>query len=553
VPGVKARRRAADLFLGPPGPRFSMLAFSPLPQRTPRRLLGGCALALLALAPSAQAATRYAAPAGTGSACAATAPCAVAEAVSGAAGGDEVVLAGGDYDVAATLKATVSLTIQGVAGQPRPRLIGATSLTTDTLHLSAGGTARHLEIQGRGSSGAALRLRGAVGEDLVLLSTSETGAAAILKASPGGTLLRDTLAVCRACGDGALAFKDDQNQDHGTATAAAVTAVSAGSSAAVHSTVQDGTVTLVDVTASGDDADVTGLADSPVRVSYSAFRRAASRGLSDGDGNVGPATFVDAAGGDYHQAAGSVTLDAGVADPRAGAVDLDGAPRVAGSAPDIGAYEGVGVAAPTATTLSSPLGGAGAAGDPLHGSLAPAGTPVLHRAVAVAPASGKVLVRLPDSARAVALADATKLPLGSEIDARQGVVRLTSAVSAGASQTGLFSGGRFRVRQGPGRRPFTQLVLSGGDFSPCGRGTAAARAARKGPSRRLWGRDNGGRFQTVGRSASATVRGTRWLTEDSCAGTRVTVAQGAVTVRPRHGGRAVTVRAGHSRLVRAPR
>ena len=99
-------------------------------------------------------------------------------------------------------------------------------------------------------------------------------------------------------------------------------------------------------------------------------------------------------------------------------------------------------------------------------------------------------------------------------------------------------------------RPMTQLVLSGGDFSHCGR-AAAARAKRKGPARQLWGRDKGGHFSTIGRSASATVRGTRWLTADTCAGTRVTVSQGAVTVRPRHGGRAVTVRAGHSHLVRA--
>jgi ferric-dicitrate binding protein FerR (iron transport regulator) len=67
----------------------------------------------------------------------------------------------------------------------------------------------------------------------------------------------------------------------------------------------------------------------------------------------------------------------------------------------------------------------------------------------------------------------------------------------------------------------------------------------------LWGRDNGGRFATIGRSAAATVRGTRWLTEDTCAGTRVSVDQGAVVVRPTGKGRAVTVRAHHSRLVRA--
>jgi hypothetical protein len=519
------------------------------------RLLGASALAVLAVSPDAQAATRYAAPAGTGAGCAEAAPCALADAVGGAASGDEVVLASGDYDVSATLKATVSLTVQGVAGQPRPRLVGSASLSADTLNLNAGGTARHLEIQGHGPSGAALRLRGAVGEDLVLASSSATGAAAILVATAGGALLRDTLAICRGCGDGAIDFKETQNQNGGTATAAAVTAVATGPAPAIQSSIQDGTATLVDVIAGGESEDVTGLRGAPVRISYSAYRADAASGVSAGPGNVGPAIFADAAGGDFHQAAGSPTLNAGILDVRAGAVDLDGAPRVSGSAPDIGAYEGVGPAPPAAgaapTALDSPFGSSGA-DDPLSGSLAPAGHAVLHRTVAVAPAKGTVLVRLPNSARAVALDAAAKLPLGSEIDARAGTVRLTSAASAATSQTGLFSGGRFRVRQGRGTKPFTELVLSGGDFSRCPR-AAVARAARKGPSRRLWGRDKGGRFATIGRSASATVRGTRWLTEDTCAGTRVTVAEGAVAVQPRRAGRAVTVRAGHSRLVRARR
>ena len=68
--------------------------------------------------------------------------------------------------------------------------------------------------------------------------------------------------------------------------------------------------------------------------------------------------------------------------------------------------------------------------------------------------------------------------------------------------------------------------------------------------RKLWGRDGGGRFRTRGRSSSATVRGTVWLTEDRCDGTRVVVREGAVDVRPNRGGRARRVRAGRSLLVR---
>jgi hypothetical protein len=517
------------------------------------RCLGAAAVAALVAAPSASAAMRYAAPAGSGSACTADAPCAVADAVAKAASGDDVVLASGTYPVTATIKATVALTVEGTPGQPRPRLLGDPSLAGDTLALAAGGTARRLDIAGTGKTGAALDMRGGTGEDLILYSSSQNGAAAMLKATRGGTLLRDALAVCRACGDGAVSFTDGQDDDAG-AVAAGVTAVASGSSTAIDSSVSHGTVALVDVIAGGGGDDIDGLKDSPVRVSHSSFRAAASRAISDGGGNVGPAVFVDAAGGDFHQAAGSPTIDAGIVDARTGGVALDGSPRIDGAAPDIGAYEGVGPASgglhTGVTAIGLPAGAPGTGTDPLGGDLAPAGKPAIHRTVAVGTAAGTVLVRLPGSARAVPLDDAAKLPLGSEIDATAGTVRLTSAVSAATSQTGLFSGGRFRVRQTAGPRPVTQIVLSGGDFSRCPR-AGGAHASRKGPLRRLWGRDHGGRFVTIGRSAAATVRGTRWLTEDTCAGTRVSVDAGAVVVRPTHKGRAVTVRAHHSHLVRA--
>jgi hypothetical protein len=66
--------------------------------------------------------------------------------------------------------------------------------------------------------------------------------------------------------------------------------------------------------------------------------------------------------------------------------------------------------------------------------------------------------------------------------------------------------------------------------------------------RRLWGRDSGGRFRTYGRHSHATVRGTRWLTEDRCGGTLTRVTEGAVVVRDLARRRSVVVRAGHSYL-----
>ena len=68
--------------------------------------------------------------------------------------------------------------------------------------------------------------------------------------------------------------------------------------------------------------------------------------------------------------------------------------------------------------------------------------------------------------------------------------------------------------------------------------------------RRLWGQDRGGRFRTHGHNSIATVRGTRWLTEDRCDGTLTRVTEGAVEVRDRRTGRRVLVRAGHSYLAK---
>ncbi len=79
------------------------------------------------------------------------------------------------------------------------------------------------------------------------------------------------------------------------------------------------------------------------------------QGGYDGDGNIdADPLFVDAAGGDLHLTSGSPCVDTGdaaslpddVADLDGDAdvseplpVDLDGAPRVAGEALDLGAYE----------------------------------------------------------------------------------------------------------------------------------------------------------------------------------------------------------------------
>ncbi len=205
---------------------------------------------------------------------------------------------------------------------------------------------------------------------------------------------------------------------------------------------------------------------------------------------------------------------------------------------------------------------AGDGTDPVPGSdqsavqaaVAPA-PPQVARTVNATPVSGQVLVKLPGSRRLVPLQDARSLPVGTVVDATKGRVRITSAAdSHGHTQSAEFSAGQFRIAQRRARPLITELVLVGGDFAGCRRGRAAPAAAarRRGHGRRLWGNGKG-KFRTRGRYGAATVRGTRWLTEDRCNDTRVLVARGVVSVRDFPRRRTVIVRAGRSYVARAPR
>jgi hypothetical protein len=188
------------------------------------------------------------------------------------------------------------------------------------------------------------------------------------------------------------------------------------------------------------------------------------------------------------------------------------------------------------------------AADVPRGQATAAVTPVLGRTVAAAAVQGTVTATSPSGAP-VDLSAARAVPSGTIIDTRAGTVELTSALDrTGATQTGRFWGGLFEVRQRATDNGLTQLVLRGGNFGAC-KGTIARAAAKttkkKKPSRSLWGSDDHGRFQTHGRGSVATVRGTRWLTQDTCAGTLTKVVAGAVAVKDLRTGRTVLVRKGH--------
>jgi hypothetical protein len=176
--------------------------------------------------------------------------------------------------------------------------------------------------------------------------------------------------------------------------------------------------------------------------------------------------------------------------------------------------------------------------------------PVNGRSVDVSPVSGTVLIRLPGQKGFTLLTVGEQIPVGATIDVTHGKVLLVSATdSNGDQQSADFYGGKFVVGQHHGKA-LTTLKLTGGNLSKCKRmardfGGPLAREARGHPQRHLWGSGHGS-FRTVGSSASGTVRGTIWLTEDQCDGTLVRVKRGVVSVQDFVRRKTIMVHAGHS-------
>jgi hypothetical protein len=172
---------------------------------------------------------------------------------------------------------------------------------------------------------------------------------------------------------------------------------------------------------------------------------------------------------------------------------------------------------------------------PATASAASKPKPRTGKSVVVSLAKGTVFVKKRGSSKRTRLTKARQaIPTGSTIDATRGTVRLTATRNRRGTrrQTAVFYDGAFKVTQNRASAPITDLRLVGGDFSSC-TGAAAregdvnAAGRRRRARRRLWGRGKG-RFRTRGRNGSATVRGTTWKTEDSCAGTETFNRSGRV-------------------------
>ncbi|HEY5318987.1 MAG TPA: hypothetical protein VIJ20_13450 [Solirubrobacteraceae bacterium] len=223
-------------------------------------------------------------------------------------------------------------------------------------------------------------------------------------------------------------------------------------------------------------------------------------------------------------------------------------------------------------------------------SLPPPPPPVLGKAADFAPVSGMVYVKVPGTAHGafeghaaadtkgqgfIPLTDARQLAAGTQVDARLGKLRLTTATTRktghkrALTQSGLFFGGLFGVAQSKSPRLkglVTLTLLDNGIFpgapsySECSANAKSSPAiaviAKKKPlsskALQTLGENEHGNYQTKGKYSAATVRGTRFSVSDRCGGTLTHVFRGRVTVTDYRTHKKHNLGTGQSYLAKAP-
>jgi hypothetical protein len=316
---------------------------------------------VLLLAPPAWAGTaRYASPAGddaTSNCTAAEPPCSLRRAVETVAGpGDEVVAAPGTYNLTAQLNVGQDVYIHGQDGQPRPRVVSTAPIVFSFSKYAGGARLSALQLEAPGQVVDTTRLDDleppSTADHLVILAgPAASGSAANMA---GGWTLQDSVVHTDATNGIAV------NTFWGSVRVTNVTAIAsdAGGVGLAADDVVSGICFppfgvdshAVNVIARGGayDLKVNFKCAGPhsLDISFSNFRRdkvfadPPAAHFDDGGGNQdAEPLFAAPAALDLHELAGSPTIDAGGRTSSLSGTDLDGEPRVQGTAPDIGADE----------------------------------------------------------------------------------------------------------------------------------------------------------------------------------------------------------------------
>jgi hypothetical protein len=337
-------------------------------------------LLVLTCAQGAEAAYHYASPSGSGMACTSSNPCSLREAALKAWANDDVILAPGNYSIGSepvvVRSGAQGVFIHGDDSGAMPHIDANVEKGAPILFEDSVGRLGNLEIVNEAPEAyAASCIFEGVVERVHLVAR---GPDAVGLFQGPGCSVRDSL--LRAEGDRATALKltDSETSERTTALARNVTAIATGPDSkgvrveflGVGPTFAT-TLLLQNSIASGAGYDLyvsaydVGEAKAAIFVANSNFDTTICRSpgynppivyppgsldapaeiLEDTGNQAAPPLFVDAAAGDFREAAGSPTIDGGKV-RESDLFDLAGAARVLGPAPDIGAYEFVPAAPP---------------------------------------------------------------------------------------------------------------------------------------------------------------------------------------------------------------
>ena len=346
--------------------------------------------------------------------CAADKPCNLAFALANAGPGDDVAMAPGDYvqpvptpllepgPYTAPLDVGAGVVLHGDPGAPLPVIHArVTSTATAAIQLLGGATMRDVALEATPDPGVVVGYGVLVSGTALLerVHVVVTGTAGTLMGACttiGGTVRDSACVGTGAAGrvDAVLASSTG-NLTYRLLNVTAVSTTPEGYGVRLGTSSYAATMNATNVIARGATADLgvsVGLSggsailvvDHSNWVTQLLTLHTGSTGqIAPGAGDQTGATaamplFVDAASGDFREAPGSPTIDAGAADPSNGPLALGGAPRTVGAATDIGADEFVpappaadgGTTSGVGTTAGGGGGGTAGAGDTVAPRLA---------------------------------------------------------------------------------------------------------------------------------------------------------------------------------------
>lgn len=335
-----------------------------------------CAAGLLVLLAAGPAfAIRYASTTGNSKQpCTEAKPCDIATAIHGVIGNEplakeEVVVEPGTYTITGERieEGAYGMNVHGASGAARPVI---KSSVEDMIFMGKGGTLAYLDLESEGSGEATLVDNGVV-ERMLMRGTPTTGGA--LCQCYNGTV-RDSVIIAKAGSHGGAAgvvsnggkAKEALRNDtlvSESKEASAIVAVQQDSVVEEKGIKNEGNVQITALntialnTAGGPSVEAANsgpkeqtVAKVAVENSYYATVKKVELGIFEDLGGHITATplFVNLAAGDFREATGSPTIDAGLDEPENGTVDFEGAARTQGAHTDVGAFEATPPPAPPA-------------------------------------------------------------------------------------------------------------------------------------------------------------------------------------------------------------